>query len=356
MRLSRRSFVGLALGAAAGVAGTALVSTQVAAPRVLAQGGELNLYSSRHYITDDTLFSAFTEQTGIRVNLIEGTEDQLIERIKAEGANSPADVMITVDAGRLWRAQEAGLFQPLRSAVLESRIPPHLREPEGHWFGYSMRARVIAYANERVDPAALSTYEALADPRWQGKLLVRSSSNVYNQSLVGSLIEANGLDATEQWARGVVGNFARAPQGGDSDQLKALAAGEGDVAISNHYYWARLVNSDDADERAVAAKVSLFFPNQGPGERGTHMNVSGAGMIANAPNRESAVAFLEYLASDSAQELFAKGNYEFPAVEGTPLHETTAGLGAFKMDPLSASVFGRNNQLGLLIMNRAGWR
>ncbi len=356
MRLSRRSFVGLSLGAAAGLAGATLASGKVAPFRALAQSSELNLYSARHYVTDDTLFAGFTEQTGVRVNLIEGSEDQLIERLKAEGANSPADVMITVDAGRLWRAQEADLFQPIRSALLETRIPAHLREPEGHWFGFSMRARVIAYANERVDPSTLSTYEALADPRWRGKVLVRSSSNVYNQSLVGSMIEANGVDATERWARELVANFARPPQGGDTDQLKAIAAGEGDVAISNHYYWARLADSQKGDEQAIAAKIGLLFPNQGAGERGTHMNVSGAGVTASAPHRDAAVSFLEYLASDAAQELFARGNYEFPAVEGTPLHPVTAGLGAYRMDQLSANVFGRNNQLALLIMNRAGWR
>jgi iron(III) transport system substrate-binding protein len=353
MRLTMRTLCAALM--AAFVGGATWAPTQTAATSV-AQGQQLNLYTSRHYQTDDTLYTGFTQQTGIPVNLIEGTEDQLIERIKAEGANSPADVLITVDAGRLWRAQEAGLLQAVQSEALSSRIPANLRDPEGYWYGFSMRARVIAYSLERVNPTELSTYEALADPKWQGKVLVRSSSNVYNQSLAGALIEANGLDATEQWARGIVANFARAPQGGDSDQLKAIAAGEGDVAISNHYYYARLVNSDDAAEREAAAKVGLFFPNQGPGERGTHVNVSGAGVAAHAPNREAAVAFLEYLASDTSQELFAKGNYEWPAVEGTPLHPTTESFGTFTIDPLSASAFGRNNQLALLVMNRAGWR
>ncbi|MDP8922881.1 MAG: Fe(3+) ABC transporter substrate-binding protein [Chloroflexota bacterium] len=328
-------------------------------PTLLARAqsaGEVNLYSARHYDTDQALFDGFTAETGITVNVIQAGEDQLIERLKSEGANSPADVLLTVDAGRLWRAQEAGLFQPVRSDVLEARIPANLREPEGHWFGFATRARVIAYAKDGVGPSNLSTYEALADPVWKGRLLVRSSSSVYNQSLVGSLIEANGVEATEQWARGIVENMARPPQGGDTDQLKALAAGEGDVAITNTYYYVRLLKSESPEDRAIAEQIGIFFPNQGVGERGTHVNVSGAGVAAYAPNRDNAVRFLEYLASDAAQASFASASNEYPVVEGVAIDPVLASLGTFRTDELNARTFGANNQLALLIMNAAGWR
>lgn len=319
-------------------------------------GQELNLYSSRHYDTDQEFYDDFTKLTGVKINLIEAEADQLIERIKAEGANSPADVLMTVDAGRLWRAQQDGLFQPIASDVLNERVPASLRDPDGNWYGFSRRVRVIAYAKDRVDPATLSTYEALADPAWKGKVLVRSSSNVYNQSLVGSLIEADGLDGTQSWAKGLVENFARAPQGGDIEQLAAVAGGEGDLAITNHYYYLRLLNSADANERKVAEQTALFFPNQGDGERGVHVNISGAGVVATAPHRDAAIAFLEYMTSPEAQELFSNGNYEFPVVEGAALEASVAALGEFKADPLNASVYGGNNDLALLLMLRANWK
>ena len=328
-------------------------------PALLARAqasGEVNLYSARHYDTDQALYDGFTAQTGITVNVVQAGEDQLIERLKSEGTNSPADILLTVDAGRLYRAQEAGLFQPVRSDVLEARIPANLREPEGHWFGVATRARVIAYAKDRVSPSELSTYEALADPVWKGRLLVRSSTSVYNQSLVGSLIEANGVEATTRWARGIADNLARNPQGGDTDQLKALAAGEGDVAITNAYYYVRLAKSDKPEDQAVAEKIGIFFPNQGPGERGTHVNVSGAGVAVNAPNRDNAIKFLEYLASDTAQESFANASNEYPVVEGVAMDPVLVSLGTFRPDALNARTFGANNQRALLIMNAAGWR
>lgn len=321
-----------------------------------AQTREVNVYSSRNYDTDDQIYGAFTGRTGIRVNLIEGGEDQLIERIRAEGANSPADVLMTVDAGRLWRAQQAGLLQPVTSSILTERVPANLRDPEGYWYGLSKRARVIMYSTERVNPAELSTYEALAEPKWRGKILVRSSGNVYNQSLVGAMVEALGADATERWARGLVANFARRPQGADTDQLKAVAAGEGDVAIANTYYLARLAKSDQPEEQAVAAKVAPFFPNQGPGERGAHVNVSGGGVVATAPNRDNAVAFLEFLTSDLAQAVFAQGSLEYPVVSGTPLDFVLASFGTFREDDLNAARYGANNPQALAIMDRAGWR
>jgi iron(III) transport system substrate-binding protein len=321
-----------------------------------AQTREVNVYSSRHYDTDDQIFRAFTAETGIRVNIIEGGEDALIERIRNEGANSPADVLITVDAGRLWRAQQAGILQPVSSAVLSARVPASFRDPEGHWFGLTKRARVIMYAIDRVNPADLSTYEALADPRWRDKVVVRSSSHVYNQSLVGSMLETYGPDATEQWARGLVANFARRPQGGDADQLKAIAAGEGDIAITNTYYLARMVNSTDPAEREVGAKVRPFFPNQGPGERGTHVNISGGGVVATSRNRDAAVAFLEYLTGDAAQAIFAQGSLEYPIVEGTPLDSVLAAWGPFRADDVNAARYGANGAQALQIMERAGWQ
>ncbi len=347
--MRRRSFVH---GAVAGAVTLATLPAAAAAQT----SGQLNVYWARHYDTDARLFSDFTEQTGVQVNIIEGTEDQLISRIESEGKNSPADVLVTVDAGRLWRAEQAGLFQPVHSEVLIGRVPAHLRHPEGFWFGLAKRARVIAYAKGRVDPSELSTYEALAWPKWRQRILVRSSSNVYNQSLTGSLIEANGLDATQGWARAIVANMARRPQGGDTDQLKAVAAGVGDLAISNHYYYARLVNSALAEDRAAAAKLGLFFPNQGEGERGTHVNVSGAGVIGTAPNRDSAIAFLEHLAGDAAQSIFARGSSEFPLVEGVEMDPVLAGWGPFREDTLNAATFGYNGRGALFLMDRAGWR
>ncbi len=317
---------------------------------------EVNVYSSRHYDTDDQIFSAFTGETGIKVNILQGGEDQLIERIRSEGANSPADVLVTVDAGRLWRAQQAGILQPISSATLGGRVPANLRDPEGYWWGLTKRARVIMYSAERVSPTELSTYEALADPKWRGRILVRSSGHVYNQSLVGALIETHGADAVEQWARGVVANFARTPQGADTDQLKAVAAGEGDLALTNTYYLVRLAKSSDPAERAVAEKVRPFFPNQGSGERGTHVNISGGGVVASARNRDQAVAFLEFLTSPMAQAVFAQGSSEYPIVGGTPLDPILAAFGSFREDEINAARYGANSALAVTIMDRAGWR
>jgi iron(III) transport system substrate-binding protein len=315
---------------------------------------EVNLYSSRHYDTDVALYDQFTAETGVDVNLIEGSEDELIERIKAEGANSPADVLITVDAGRLWRADQAGVLQPVSSAVLEDRVPANLRHPEGKWFGLSQRLRGVVYAKARVDPADITTYEDLADPKWQGKICIRSSTNVYNQSLVGSMIETLGVEQTEAWAKGIVANLARAPQGGDTDQIKAVAAGECDLAVVNHYYLVRLIKSDDADERAVADAVGIVFPNQD--DRGAHANISGAGVIATAPNRDNAVKFLEYLTSPEAQVYFAQGNNEFPVVAGIKLDPVLEAWGEIKTDTINAAKLGENNPEAVKLMDRVGWQ
>ena len=315
---------------------------------------EVNVYSSRHYDSDDEIYKEFTEATGIRVNLIEGKDDELIERIKSEGQNSPADVLITVDAGRLWRAEQAGVLQPVESEKLESAIPDNLQHPDNLWFGLTQRARVIAYNKAEVQPTELSTYEALVEPGWKGRVCIRSSSNIYNQSLLGSMIATVGADATETWTKGLVGNLAREPEGGDVDQIKAVAAGQCDVAIVNHYYWARMMASDDAADREVANKVGLFFPNQG--DRGTHVNISGAGVVATSPHEENAIAFLEFLASPEAQAVFAKGSHEFPVVEGVESDPVVEALGDFKADTINVSALGSNNPKAVEIADRAGWK
>jgi iron(III) transport system substrate-binding protein len=335
-----------------GLRGAAVLVIGLGAQGALAE--EVNLYSARHYDTDVAMYERFTAATGIEVNLIEGDADQLIERIKAEGPNSPADVLITVDAGRLWRAEAAGILQPATSAVLEERIPASLRHPDNLWFGLSQRLRGVVYAKDRVDPIEITTYEDLADPKWQGRICIRSSTNVYNQSLVASMIEADGVEATEAWAQGLVENLARPPQGGDTDQIKAVAAGECDVAVVNHYYLVRLIESEAEEDRAVAEQVSIRFPNQDG--RGAHANVSGAGVVATAPNRDNAVRFLEYLTTPEAQAYFAQGNYEFPVVEGVKLDPVLEQWGAIKTDDVNAAKYGENNPEAVKLMDRAGWQ
>jgi iron(III) transport system substrate-binding protein len=336
----------------AGLSTAVIVGLGLGAQGVLAE--EVNLYSSRHYDTDVALYESFTEETGIEVNLIEGSEDELIERIKAEGRNSPADVLITVDAGRLWRADQAGVLQPVSSAVLEERIPANLRHPEGKWFGLSKRLRGIVYAKDRVDPSEITAYEDLADPAWEGRVCIRSSTNVYNQSLVGSMIETLGVDETEAWAKGLVANMARPPQGGDTDQIKAVAAGECDVAVVNHYYLARLIKSDSEEDRAVAEQVGIVFPNQDG--RGTHANISGAGVVATAPNQENAVKFLEYLTTPEAQGYFAQGNSEFPVVAEVKADPVLEAWGEIKTDAVNAAKYGEHNPEAVMLMDRAGWK
>jgi iron(III) transport system substrate-binding protein len=334
--------------------GLAVAALAIWAPLVSAAADELNVYSGRHYQTDEALYARFTELTGITVNRIEDKEDPLLERIVNEGANSPADVFITVDVGRLWRADQAGIFAPVDSAVLTERVPAHLRHPEGHWFGFATRARVVVYAKDRVDPASLTTYRDLADPRWRGKLCIRSSSNVYNLALLGSFIAHDGEAAAEAWAAGVVANFARPPEGGDTDQIKAVAAGECDVAVVNTYYYVRLVRSDKPEENEIAAKVGVVFPNQG--STGTHVNISGAGMLRHAPHPEAATKFLEYLASDEAQGYFADGNNEYPVVPGLTANEALLALGSFEADTLPIDEIGANQPLAQQIFDRVGWK
>lgn len=320
-----------------------------------AQEKVLNLYTARHYQTDEALYANFTKQTGIKINRIEGQEDPLLERIRNEGANSPADVFITVDIGRLWRAQQAGVFAPVKSKVLESRIPANYRDANGEWFGFSARGRVIAYNKTAVKASDIASYEDLADPKWKGKVCTRSSGHVYNLSLVSSLIAHDGEARTEQWARGVAANLARVPKGGDTDQLKAVAAGECDVAIANTYYIARLLKSTKPEDKAVADKLGVLWPNQS--SQGVHMNVSGGGMLKHAPNKEAAVKFLEYLASDEAQRYFADGNNEWPVVQGVKVsNPALEALGTFKSDTINVAELGKYQPQAQKLVDRAGFK
>lgn len=327
----------------------------LAAPGVLrAQDRSIAVYSARHYDSDRSLFDTFTRQTGIRIRVIEANADQLIERIRAEGANSPADVLITVDAGRLVAAQNAELLQPARSAVLDGAIPAHLRDAAGHWFAFSARARVLMYDRTVGLPAGLARYEDLAKPEYRGMVTVRTSSNIYNIVWAASMLAANGMGATEAWARGVAANLSRPPQGGDTDQIRAVAAGQGRIAIANTYYLGNLARSARAEDRAVAEKMAVLFPNQG--DRGTHVNVSGAGIARGAPNVAGATAFLEYLASPAAQAIFADGNNEYPVVADAQPNAFLRGLGDFKQDVVNAGAVAAGSADSLRLMQRAGWR
>ena len=321
--------------------------------------GEVNVYSHRHYDTDQALYDRFEEQTGIEVNVIQGKADELIERLSREGSASPADILMTVDAGRLVRAQSMGLLQPVTSALLEANVPAHLRDPEGSWFGLTQRARVIVYHPDRVSPDELSTYADLTHPMWAGRILIRSSSNIYNQSLLASIIANEGEAEAAAWAAGMVANMARTPQGNDRDQMKAVAAGEGDLAVVNTYYVGLLINSGDEYEREVGAQVRVFFPNQdGAGQdgRGAHVNVSGAGVTKSAGNLDNAVKLLEFLTGAEAQELFSAANHEYPvnpAVSPSPLLQS---WGDFTADDLPLHRLGELNADAVRVFDHAGWR
>jgi iron(III) transport system substrate-binding protein len=316
--------------------------------------GEVNVYSARKEALIKPLLDQFSENTGITVNLVTGKAPQLTERLLSEGRNTPADVLIAADVGNLVRAKQAQLLQPAKSDVLESVIPASYRDPDGEWWGFSLRARIIVYAPSRVDASALSTYEKLADPAWQDRVLVRSSTNIYNQSLIASMLEVHGTEATEAWMRGLVSNFARDPKGGDTDQIRAVAAGEGDVALANTYYYGRLLASDKEKDQAVVAETALFFPNQDG--RGTHVNVSGGGMTRHAPNPENALKLLEFLASEDAQKIFAELNHEIPVREGVAASEIVQSWGDFKKDSMPLSKLGELNRAAIEAADRAGWR
>jgi iron(III) transport system substrate-binding protein len=315
---------------------------------------EVNVYSARQEALILPLLQKFEAQTGIGFKLITAKADELLKRLEAEGRSTPADVFITTDAGRLQRAREAGVLRALDNATLRQRIPENLRDRENYWFGLSQRARVIFYAKDRVDPAELSSYEALADQKWRQRVCIRSSSNIYNQSLVASMIEAHGVEQTEAWARGLVANFARKPAGGDTDQLRAAAAGQCDIAIANTYYYGRLASSDKQADRDVANALGVFWPNQA--DRGAHINVSGAGVTKHAKHPEAAERLLEFLVNPESQTWYAEVNIEYPVVADARASELLQSWGEFKGDSLNMSRLGENNRAAVQLMDRAGWR
>lgn len=326
----------------------------LACSTAVASAAEVNLYSARIEALIKPLLDTFTEQTGIEVNLVTGDADGLIQRLKSEGRNSPADILLTTDVGRLYRAKEANLTQSVESTTLEQNIPVMYRDDSNHWFGLSLRARPILYVKDKVEPAELSSYEDLSDPKWKGKICIRSSNNVYNQSMVASLIAANGLEATEEWAKGLVANFAMPPRGGDRDQIKAAAAGQCDLAIANTYYLAGMLTSDDEEQRAAAEKMAVFWPNQDG--RGAHVNISGAAVTASAPNRDNAIALLEFLSTDAAQSWYAHENGEYPIRNDIEIGPVLSSWGTFKADPVELYKLGAGNGEALRLMDRAGWR
>ncbi|WP_207536956.1 extracellular solute-binding protein [Sabulicella rubraurantiaca] len=333
----------------------AAIPAALAAPRLAsAQERVVNLYSSRHYDSDRALYETFAQQSGIRIRLIEANADQLLERIRAEGANSPADVILTVDASRLARAAEMGLTQPVRSDAISSRIPAELIGPEGMWFAVSRRARVLMYDRARGAPEGLARYEDMADPRFRGQFLIRSSGNGYNIALASSFLAANGEAATEAWARGVAANLARPPSGGDTDQIRAMLAGQGRIALANTYYLGLLNNSQRAEDRELAGRVAVIFPNQG--DRGTHVNISGAALVRTAPNAENARRFLDFLTTPDAQRIFALGNMEYPAATEAETHPFLVSLGRFKAETPDGAKLLANAPEALRVMQRAGWR
>jgi len=315
----------------------------------------VHLYSARNEALIKPMLDKFTAKTGIEVKLITSKADALLKRLETEGRNTPADVLLTTDAGRLHRAKEAGVLQPVKSDLLNSAIPAQYRDVDGYWFGLSLRARPIVYAKDRVNPEKeLSTYEALADTAMKGRICIRSSDNIYNQSLVASMISTRGEAATEIWAKGFVKNFARPPKGGDRDQIKAVAAGQCDVAVINTYYLGVMLAGDKADEREAGEKVAIYWPNQS--DRGAHVNVSGAGVTAHAKHRDNAIKLLEFLASEEAQAWYASVNHEYPVIDKVESSKLLNSWGEFKADTINLTELGRLNADAVRLMDRAGWR
>lgn len=315
---------------------------------------EVNLYTSRHYDVDDGLYKKFEEETGIKVNVIKGEADELIERIKREGTATKADLFLTADVGRLYRAKEQELLQPMSSDKLSKQIPENFRDSDDMWVGLTKRARVLVYNKDKVKSEELSTYEALTDDKWEGRFLVRSSESVYNQSLLASFIDIDGEEKAKEWAQGIVDNMARSPEGGDRDQAKAIAAGVGDVAIMNTYYLGQMLNSQDAEEVKVAEQLGIFFPNQDT--TGTHVNISGAGVVKDAKNVENALKLLEFLTDEEAQFTFAEANYEYPVNPDVAPAELLKSWGDFKEQDIPLTVLGENNAKAIMIFNEVGWK
>lgn len=314
----------------------------------------VNVYSSRHYDVDKELYKKFEEETGIKVNYVEGKSDELLERLNVEGDNTEADLFITSDAGNLYQAKENGHLQAVESDTLEANIPEKYRDTDKTWFGLTKRARVLVYAKDRVKPEQLSTYEALTEDEWKGKLLVRPSENMYNISLLASFIEVNGAEEAKEWSKGIVNNLARDPQGNDRDQAKAVVAGEGDVAIMNTYYVGLMVNSEDPEEKKIGEQIGVFFPNQET--TGTHVNISGVAMTKASKHQENAKKLMEFLSGPEAQEKFAGTNYEYPVNPNVEVNDLLKSWGEFKEQDINLTVLGENQQEAIRIFNETGWK
>jgi len=314
---------------------------------------EITIYTHRHYDSDKTIFANFEKETGIKVNVVKANADELLQKLEAEGKQSPADVLLTIDAGRLVRAKQKNLLQAAQSEIINKSVPENLRDDENFWFSLTKRARIIVYDKNKVNPEDLSTYEDLTNPKWNGKVLIRSSSNIYNQSLLASIIANNGQDSAKQWAAGLVQNMARVPKGNDRDQVKAILAGEGEIGIINTYYLGKLINSKDSLEVEAGNSVGVFFLNQE--DRGAHINVSGIGVAKYAPNKEYAIKFIEYLVSKDVQEIFAKANYEYPVNKEASASELLKSWGDFKEDNLPLSKLGELNKDAVIIFDEVAW-
>lgn len=315
---------------------------------------EVNIYSHRHYDTDKQLYKMFEKNTGIKVNIVKAKANELINRLESEGKNSPADILITSDAGRLYLAQEKGLLQTINSKILNEAVPENLRQKNGYWFALTKRARVIVYNKDKVNPSELSTYEDLTSPKFKDKVLIRKASNIYNQSLLASMIAHDGEKNAKAWAKGMVNNFARTPKGSDRDQMKAVAANVGDVAVVNTYYVGKLLNSKKTSEVKVGEKMGVFFPNQN--DRGAHINISGAGVAKYSKNKENAVKLLEFLVSPKAQGMFAEANYEYPVNKNVKPSALLESWGTFKEDTLDLEELGKNNAKAVKIFNEVNWK
>jgi len=345
MKLTFRQSLFAAVAAAIGFTGAA--ATDVNAE-------EVNIYSYRKEALISPLLERFTAQTGIDVNLVNAKADALLERLKNEGANSPADVLLTVDVGRLIRAEQAGVLQAVESETLNSLIPSRYRDPEGNWYGLSLRSRVIYTAKDRVEDGAIKTYADLTDAKWKENICIRSSSNIYNQSLLGSLIAHNGVEKAQDWANGVVANMARKPQGGDTDQIKAVVAGECDISVGNTYYLGKLAASDKAENQEIASKIRVVFPNQDT--TGAHVNISGAAVTKSSKNTENAVKFIEFLASDEAQKIYADLIFEYPIRDSIEVSPVVKAWGEFKADEIALSEFAKYQADAVKVFDKAGWR
>ena len=317
---------------------------------------EVNLYSQRHYSVDEVQYKNFEDLTGIKVNVVKANADELIERLKNEGENSPADLFITVDAGKLYKARESGLLQKLSTEVIDKNVKEELRDPDGYWTPITYRARILVYSKERVQKSELSTYEDLINPKWKNRLLARSSSNTYNQALMSSLVANLGSKKAGEWSRGVVANFARDPKGSDRDQVRAIAAGQGDVAIVNSYYIGILLSSEKDQDVSAGNSVEVFFPNQGENERGSHINVSAIGLTANSPNRENAIKLIEYLTSVEAQEVYINNSYEYPVNAKVEPSQIVKNWGEFKVDQLNLNKLGEFREEAIKIFDSTGWK